>query len=179
VSAPQRLLPDSRRAHLSTTPDDDWLRRRGLLEEGVERPVGALLPEGALEAPGPIALRADLPVGAAIEQAVAEGALGRTPLAVVQSRQGARRPHVLGDVLGATTLAGLRRLVRDDPEVAATALREVADPPLPQVGVGQDVDEAWEALGPAPAAWVLVAGRVVGWVRRARLEQFRTPGVLP
>nr|WP_211298857.1 pyridoxal-phosphate dependent enzyme [Kineococcus rhizosphaerae] len=171
------LLPDSGRSYLSKNFDDDWLRGSGFLEEGVEHPVRALLPDGALDAPGPIALRADLTVREAIEQALAEGALGRTPLAVVLPRQGASRPHALGDVLGATTLAGLRGLVRDHPEVAGVALREVADPPLPQVGVGQDVDEAWQALGAAPAAWVLVDGRVAGWVRRARLEQFRTPEV--
>ncbi|WP_432513259.1 hypothetical protein [Kineococcus sp. SYSU DK001] len=155
--------------------DDDWSRRNGFLEGGVERPVRGLLPAGALDAPGPIALRADLTVAAAVEQAAAEGALGRTPLAVVLPRAGAARPHALGDVVAATTLAGLRALVREDPERAGSPLREVADPALPHVGAGQSADEAWAALGEFPAAWVLVDGRVAGWVRRARLDQGRTP----
>nr|WP_179756278.1 pyridoxal-phosphate dependent enzyme [Kineococcus aurantiacus] len=169
------LLPDSGRAYLSKNFDDDWLRHNGFLEEGVEDPVRDLLPEGALDAPGPIALAADLTVGQAVEQAIAEGALGRTPLAVVLPRHQARRPRALGDVVAATTLAGLRALVREDPARARSPLREVADPPLPHVGVGQGAQEAREALGEFPAAWVLVDGRVAGWVRRARLGLPRTP----
>ncbi|WP_432544042.1 PLP-dependent cysteine synthase family protein [Kineococcus sp. SYSU DK002] len=169
------LLPDPGRSPSSKNLNDTWLRRNGFLEGGVERPVRDLLPAGALDAPGPISLAADLTVGRAAELAAGQGALGRTPLAVVLPRRDTRRPLPLGDVVGAATLAGLRHLVRDDPDLAHVPLREVADAPLPHVGVGQGADEAWTALGEFPAAWVLVDGRVAGWVRRARLDQGRTP----
>lgn len=143
------------------------------------RTVRHVLPAGALDAPGPITLPADLPVACAVEAAAAAGALGRTPIAVVRPGDGVRPPHALGDVVGATTLAGLRSLLRDEPATAARTMAEVADVPLPHVGAGVCVEDAFAALGDAPAAWVLVDGRLAGWVRRARLAQSLVPHEAP
>lgn len=164
------LLPDSGRAYLSKNYDEAWLQEVGVLTAQGVRTVADLLPEGALDAPGPIALAADLTVAQAVAAAAEAGALGRTPLAVVVPRRGAVSPRAVGDVVGSTTLAGLRSLVREDPAREADPLSGVADAPLPHVGAGEDVGPAAARLGDRPAAWVLVDGRLAGWVRHARLS---------
>jgi len=146
---------------------------------GVGRRVRDVIPEDALGEPGPVLLPVDLTVDGAIAAATAAGALGRTPLAVVRSRCGAAAPQAAEDVVGSTTLAGLRALVRAEPARSADRLSHVAEPALPHVDAGEDVARAFALLGDRPAAWVLVRGNVRGWVRHARLAAALEPPPVP
>lgn len=156
------LLPDSGRSYLSKYFDDDWLRRLGLLEDVTDRPtVGGLVGTSGLPF-----LRADTTVGEAV--AAPDGPWGGLRPVAVPRESSAPGPNVL-EVTGTVDLAELRRAVAADPAAAARPVSAHARDPLPTVGRGEACEDAAARLGNAPAAWVLVDGRVAGIVSRDRL----------
>ncbi|KUL41620.1 PLP-dependent cysteine synthase family protein [Actinoplanes awajinensis] len=184
------LAPDSGRAYLSKYFDDGWLRRNGFPAPVARGSLAAASPgSGAHAAPGsaaspgplvgdipisaavllPVTARVrDLPAAARVPARPADQVTGRpvASVALVVLPRGDRplTDPAPGDVVGAVPLDAL---VHAAPSALLT---DVAQPPLPTVGIGES---SAEALGrtPAAATWVAVLtdGRITGVITRSAL----------
>ncbi|WP_371494112.1 pyridoxal-phosphate dependent enzyme [Kitasatospora sp. NBC_00374] len=167
------LLPDSGRSYLSKVFSDDWMRDWGFLEEprtpeDTEPTVRALLDAPPVPGAGLPAPTADTPLGEAL--AVLRGAACAVA-PVVAARPD--RPHGISatEIVGSVSAAGIEAALAEGRARPGDPLRDHLAGPLPTVGIGRAVSEAYRALGPDhPAVVVLLDGRAVAVVPRERLR---------
>ncbi|MFJ1705975.1 pyridoxal-phosphate dependent enzyme [Kitasatospora sp. NPDC088346] len=168
------LLPDSGRSYLSKVFSDDWMRDWGFLEEprtpgDTEPTLRSLL--DAPPGPGAPALPApseDIPLGAAL--ALLRGS-GCAVAPVVAARP--ERPYGTSatEIVGSVAAAAIEAALAEGRARPGDPLRDHLARPLPAVGIGRTVAEAYRALGPdQPAAVVVLDGRAVAVVPRERLR---------
>jgi cystathionine beta-synthase len=165
------LLPDSGRSYLSKIFNDDWLRRWGFLEEPAGVTDGGpavrdLLDRRPRLTPPLATVSSDDSVGRVIDDL--QGIWPAVPVILARDR----RPHGIAasEIVGAIDIDTLSVEIAGGRVNADSAVLDHVDDPLPTVGIGQSVAEAYLALGDQHrAAVVLEDGRAVGLVTRAEL----------
>ena len=154
------LIPDSGRGYVSKLFDEGWLARYGFAAS-----ASAATTVGDVLAPGPL-------VGVApwetLDRAVAVMREQRARyLPVFDAEPPVRAAEVVGAVDAAAVAGGRAR----------ATVASVMSPPLPFVGVGQELDEALAVAAEAGAAVVLDAGLVRGMLTQ-ELAPAREPETL-
>jgi cystathionine beta-synthase len=171
------LLPDSGRGYLSKIFNDEWMTRFGfLLEDGpvvgdvlgakVDAARGRTIPDLVLVTPDdPVrrgfALMRDLGVSQVIVSVTTE-----LPLAAKE-------------VSGTLTELALMDKAFRDPSVLDRPIREVMEPAMPMVGIGENVTTVVEMLDSASSVLVLDGGHPIGVLTRQDVLSFlaaRSPG---
>ncbi|HEX3593054.1 MAG TPA: pyridoxal-phosphate dependent enzyme [Pseudonocardiaceae bacterium] len=155
------LLPDSGRSYLSKSLSDDWLRHWGFLEEPGATVRSAL---GASVEKLPT-----VPASAAVRDVLEQFPEAVVAVPVVVPRE--QRPYgvAASEIVGSIAPGRLRAAAADGSVSPDAPIRDRLDPPLPQVGVGEWVQDAVAALGEHEAAIVLEDGRALTVVTRAQL----------
>jgi len=167
------LLPDSGRSYLSKNFSDDWLRQWGFLEEprtpgDHELTVRDVLEPGVPVGRDLVTVSSTSTVGDALAGLPTPLPPSAVPVVLARSerRYGITASEILGSIspsdLDAALTAG--RVGRDEP-----VLGHLQDP-LPTVGIGQPISDAYRALGPdSTTAIVLQDGRAHTVVTRSAL----------
>ncbi len=157
------LLPDGGRNYLSKLYNDEWMRTHGLLATtGAVVRVGELLKDRhhGPDLPPVILARTTDRVGQAIETLQR---FGISQLPVSEHPDG----DALDGIVGSVSETGLLDRAYRDPATVERTVGEVMDRPLPSLGVGASLDEAFALLsGGAPALLVIRDGRPAGVASR-------------
>ena len=160
------LLPDSGRSYLSKSLSDDWLRYWGFLEEpGVT--VRSALGDMVEKLP---TLPATAVVRDVLERFPEAVPAGAVPVVVPREE----RPFgvAAAEIVGSVSPGRLRADGSLSPDAP---IRDLLDPPLPAIGVGEPVQDALAALGDHDSAVVLEDGRALTLVTRAQLASAARP----
>jgi cystathionine beta-synthase len=156
------IIPDGGRAYLSKIFNDAWMTQYGFLERAGDRTVGDVLREktAAGEIPPFVTVHTHQKVKDAIGLLHAHRV---SQLPVVSSAQG-------DAIVGSVGERGLLKHAIDHPQLMASEIVDVMEPPFPAVATADPVREAVELLsGDRPALTVTEDGRPVGIVTRADL----------
>jgi cystathionine beta-synthase len=156
------ILPDGGRSYLSKVFNDAWMRQYGFLERDEELTVGDVLRRKHEEGEIPPLLT------------VETHAKGRDAVALLHEHRVSQLPVVSGNdahaVVGSVGERGLLKRAIENPQLMATDIVEVMEPPFPNVSTTDPVREAVELLsGEGQAITVSEDGRPVGIVTRADL----------
>jgi cystathionine beta-synthase len=152
------LNPDTGRGYLSRIFNDDWMANFGFLTE-CDQCVGAVL-----DAKGDTVDRllyvnpAEL-VRDAVDRMRHHGI---SQLPVCKNTP----PFAAAEVAGSVDELELMERIAADASVLELPVDEVMSPPLPTIGVGQQIERALELLHTAPALLVLAGGRPVAVLTR-------------
>jgi cystathionine beta-synthase len=158
------MIPDSGRGYLSKIFSDEWMADYGFLRVGGQSVADVLTRKrGAL--PALVHVHPEETVRAAISLMREYGV---SQLPVVR----AEPPLSAAEVMGSVSETQLLDLAFNDPSSIDRLVGDVAGPPLPTVGSGEEVDVAVEGLERAPAVLVLDSGHPVGILTRSDLLEF-------
>src|SRR5215208_3025619 len=156
------VLPDGGRAYLSKIFNDAWMTQYGFLERSGDRTVGDVLRDktAAGEIPPFVTVQTHQRVKDAI--------------ALLHEHRVSQLPVVSGSdattVVGSVGERGLLKRAMDNPQLMASEIVDVMEPPFPAVATTDPVREAVELLsGDRQALTVTEDGKPVGIVTRADL----------
>jgi len=160
------LLPDSGRGYLSKIFSDEWLADFGFLTAGPDdTTVGDVLSRKSGSLPQLVHVHPTETVREAID-ILREYAVSQVP--VVQ----AEPPVMAAEVVGSVVERDLLDALFEGRASLADSLDKHMSPPLPQIGWGETVAVAMDALLHAGAAVVLDDGKPVGVLTRQDLLGF-------
>ncbi|CAN5832380.1 cystathionine beta-synthase [soil metagenome] len=160
------LLPDSGRGYLSKIFSDEWLADFGFLSAGPDdTTVGDVLSRKSGSLPQLVHVHPTETVREAID-ILREYAVSQVP--VVQ----AEPPVMAAEVVGSVVERDLLDALFEGRASLADSLDKHMSPPLPQIGWGETVAVAMDALLHAGAAVVLDDGKPVGVLTRQDLLGF-------
>jgi cystathionine beta-synthase len=156
------VLPDGGRAYLSKIFNDSWMTQYGFLERSGDRTVGDVLRDKT--SAGEIPPFVTVETGQKVKDAIAllhEHRVSQLPVV------SATDAHA---IVGSVGERGLLKRAIDTPQLMASAIVDVMEPPFPAVTTADPVREAVELLsGDRQALTVMEDGRPVGLVTRADL----------
>jgi cystathionine beta-synthase len=153
------LLPDSGRNYLSKIFDDDWMIRFGFL--GTAGPTaGDVLAAKDDAIPDLVLITPDEPArdGFALMRE-----LGVSQLVVSTTKE---QPLAAKEVSGTLSELPMMDKAFHRPEVLDRPVREIMEPALPMVGIGETVSDVVDRLEGCPAVLVLDGGHPVGVLTR-------------
>ncbi len=164
------LIPDSGRGYLSKIFNDAWMTDFGFLRPHGEMDVGDVLQTK-------VARQAD---GLADLVLVTEDVLVRDAISLMREKDVSQLlvtvtdelPLAAKEVSGSLSELGLLEASTRDASVLNLPVRDVADEPLPMVGVGVSVTELTRRLSTAAGVLVLDGGHPVGVLTRSDLLGF-------
>ncbi len=152
-------IPDSGRGYLSKLYNDGWMADFGFLRD-TGTTVGELVQARDATLPPLVHTHPDETVRQAID-ILREFNVSQMP--VVKHEP----PVVLAEVVGAVHERELMQAAFADPSTLERAVGEVMGPPLPTIGVGEQVQVAVGRLEDAPALLVLDGGHPIGVITRS------------
>lgn len=158
------LNPDTGRGYLSRIFNDDWMANFGFLTE-CDQCVGAVLDaKDANDAKGDtvdrlLYVNPAEPVRTAVDRMRNHGI---SQLPVCKNTP----PFAAAEVAGSVDELELMERIAADASVLELPVEDVMSPPLPTIGVGQQIERALELLHTAPALLVLAGGRPVAVLTR-------------
>jgi cystathionine beta-synthase len=150
--------PDSGRGYLSRVFDDDWMANFGFLTE-CEQCVGAVLDTRNPTLESLLYVNPAETVQIAIDRMRAHGV---SQLPVCKNTP----PFAAAEVSGSVDELELMERIADDRDAMRMPVDQVMSPPLPTIGIGQQLDRAIEMLHTAPALLVLSGGRPLSVLTR-------------
>jgi cystathionine beta-synthase len=153
------LLPDSGRGYLSKVFDDAWLARYGFLRAHADATVGDVLRAKGGAMPALVHTHPNETVAEAVA-ILREYAVSQIP--VVR----AEPPVMAAEVAGSVSERALLDALFTGRAALTDAVERHMDPPLPEIGSGEPVDVAVQALHAADAVLVLDDGRPIGVLTR-------------
>jgi len=164
------LIPDSGRGYLSKIFNDTWMSDFGFLRPRNEMDAGDVLSAKIKRQPNGMA---DLVL-------VTEETLVRDAISLMRSNDVSQLlvtvtdelPLAAKEVSGSLSELGLLEVTTRDATVLDFRVKEVADPPMPMVGVGMGVSELTKRLGTSASVLVLDGGHPVGVLTRSDLLGF-------
>ncbi|MGI8948718.1 MAG: cystathionine beta-synthase [Ornithinimicrobium sp.] len=159
------LLPDGGRGYLGKIFNDSWMRSYGFLPGAQEKTVHDVISSKTGDLPALVHAHPTDTVREAISM-MAEYAVSQ--LLVL----GAEPPVMMGEVVGALNERDLLDAVFNGKVQMSDTVADVVGPPLPLIGSGEAVHDAWEALGGSDALVVTDDGRPVAVLTRPDLLTF-------
>jgi cystathionine beta-synthase len=164
------LIPDSGRGYLSKIFNDTWMSDFGFLRPHNEMDAGDVLEAKVNRQPDAMA---DLVL-------VTEETLVRDAISLMRSNDVSQLlvtvtdelPLAAKEVSGSLSELGLLEVTTRDASVLDLRVKEIADPPMPMVGVGMSVSELTKRLGTSASVLVLDGGHPVGVLTRSDLLGF-------
>ncbi|KGM09657.1 cystathionine beta-synthase [Cellulomonas bogoriensis] len=159
------LLPDGGRGYLSKIFSDTWMRSYGFLRDEGAATVGDVLRSKSGDLPALVHTHPTETVHDAIDVL---NTYGVSQLPVLS----AEPPVKSGEVAGSVSERALLDAVFRDEAALAGPVRDHMGPPLPLIGVGEDVAAARTALKQADALLVVQDGDPVGVLTRHDLLGF-------
>jgi cystathionine beta-synthase len=164
------LIPDSGRGYLSKIFNDTWMSDFGFLRPHNEMDAGDVLEAKVHRQPDAMA---DLVL-------VTEETLVRDAISLMRSNDVSQLlvtvtdelPLAAKEVSGSLSELGLLEVTTRDSSVLDLRVKEIADPPMPMVGVGMSVSELTRRLGTSASVLVLDGGHPVGVLTRSDLLGF-------
>ncbi len=164
------LIPDSGRGYLSKIFNDEWMTDYGFLRPHDEMDVGDVL-EAKIERQA--STLADLVL-------VTEDALVRDAISLMREKDvsqllvtvTAELPLAAKEVSGSLSELGVLEATTRDPSVLDLAVKDIADPTMPMVGVGVSVSDLTRRLSTSAGVLVLDGGHPVGVLTRSDLLSF-------
>jgi len=164
------LIPDSGRGYLSKIFNDEWMSDFGFLRPHNEMDAGDVL--GAK-----VKRQAD---GLADLVLVTEETLVRDAISLMRSHDVSQLlvtvtdelPLAAKEVSGSLSELGLLEVTTRDATVLDLRVKEIADPPMPMVGVGMSVSELTKRLSTSASVLILDGGHPVGVLTRSDLLGF-------
>jgi len=157
------LNPDSGRGYLSRIFDDEWMAKFGFLRE-CDECVGAVL-DARQSFDELLYVNPEQPVREAIELMRRHGV---SQLPVCKNTP----PFAAAEVAGAVDELELMEAIARDPSVMGTPVEKAMGPPLPTIGIGQQVERAVKMLETSPALLVLSGGRPLAVLTRTDILSF-------
>jgi cystathionine beta-synthase len=164
------LIPDSGRGYLSKIFNDVWMSDFGFLRPHNEMDAGDVL-EAKIkrQARG----LADLVL-------VTEETLVRDAISLMRAKDVSQLlvtvtdelPLAAKEVSGSLSELGLLEVTTRDASVLDLRVKEIADPPMPMVGVGMNVSELTRRLSSSASVLILDGGHPVGVLTRSDLLGF-------
>ena len=164
------LIPDSGRGYLSKIFNDTWMSDFGFLRPHNEMDAGDVLEAKVHRQPDAMA---DLVL-------VTEETLVRDAISLMRGNDVSQLlvtvtdelPLAAKEVSGSLSELGLLEVTTRDASVLDLREKEIADPPMPMVGVGMSVSELTKRLGSSASVLVLDGGHPVGVLTRSDLLGF-------
>jgi cystathionine beta-synthase len=164
------LIPDSGRGYLSKIFNDAWMSDFGFLRPHNEMDAGDVLEAKVHRQPDAMA---DLVL-------VTEETLVRDAISLMRGNDVSQLlvtvtdelPLAAKEVSGSLSELGLLEVTTRDASVLDLRVKEIADPPMPMVGVGMSVSELTKRLGTSASVLVLDGGHPVGVLTRSDLLGF-------
>jgi cystathionine beta-synthase len=164
------LIPDSGRGYLSKIFNDTWMTDMGFLRPHNELDAGDVLTSKLNRQPDALA---DLVL-------VTEDALVRDAITVMRKNDVSQLlvtvtdelPLAAKEVTGSLSELGVLEATTRDPAVLELRVKDIADAPLPMVGVGMTVSELTRRLSSTPGVLVLDGGHPVGVLTRSDILGF-------
>ena len=164
------LIPDSGRGYLSKIFNDTWMSDFGFLRPHNEMDAGDVLEAKVNRKPDAMA---DLVL-------VTEETLVRDAISLMRGNDVSQLlvtvtdelPLAAKEVSGSLSELGLLEVTTRDASVLDLRGKEIADPPMPMVGVGMSVSELIKRLGTSASVLVLDGGHPVGVLTRSDLLGF-------
>jgi cystathionine beta-synthase len=164
------LIPDSGRGYLSKIFNDTWMSDFGFLRPHNEMDAGDVLEAKVNRQPDAMA---DLVL-------VTEETLVRDAISLMRGNDVSQLlvtvtgelPLAAKEVSGSLSELGLLEVTTRDASVLDLRVKEIADPPMPMVGVGMSVSELIKRLGTSASVLVLDGGHPVGVLTRSDLLGF-------
>jgi cystathionine beta-synthase len=163
------ILPDGGRSYMSKLYNDEWMRKSGLLETpGAVTDVGELLRSRhhGPDLPDVVLARTTDQVGAAIDLLQR---FGISQLPVSEAPTG----DDLAGIVGSVSEKGLLDRAYRNPEIVERTVGEVMDRPLPTLGDGASLDDAFRLLSDGASALLVVREeRPAGVITKLDLLEF-------
>jgi cystathionine beta-synthase len=164
------LIPDSGRGYLSKIFNDAWMSDFGFLRPHKEMDAGDVLTAKLKRQPDGLA---DLVL-------VTEETLVRDAIALMRSNDVSQLlvtvtdelPLAAKEVSGSLSELGLLEVTTRDASVLDLRVKDVADEPMPMVGVGMSVSELTRRLSTSAGLLILDGGHPVGVLTRSDLLSF-------
>ena len=164
------LIPDSGRGYLSKIFNDTWMSDFGFLRPHQEMDAGDVLS-------AKVRRQAN---GMAELVLVTEETLVRDAISLMRSNDVSQLlvtvtdelPLAAKEVSGSLSELGLLEVTTRDASVLDLRVKEIADAPMPMVGVGMSVSELTRRLGTSASVLVLDGGHPVGVLTRSDLLGF-------
>jgi cystathionine beta-synthase len=164
------LIPDSGRGYLSKIFNDTWMSDFGFLRPHHEMDAGDVLS-------AKLRRQAN---GMAELVLVTEETLVRDAISLMRSNDVSqllvtvtdKLPLAAKEVSGSLSELGLLEVTTRDATVLDLRVKEIADAPMPMVGVGMSVSELTRRLGTSASVLVLDGGHPVGVLTRSDLLGF-------
>jgi cystathionine beta-synthase len=164
------LIPDSGRGYLSKIFNDTWMSDFGFLRPHQEMDAGDVLS-------AKVRRQAN---GMAELVLVTEETLVRDAISLMRSNDVSQLlvtvtdelPLAAKEVSGSLSELGLLEVTTRDASVLDLRVKEIADAPMPMVGVGMSVSELIRRLGTSASVLVLDGGHPVGVLTRSDLLGF-------
>ncbi len=168
------LIPDSGRGYLSKVFNDTWMSDYGFLRPHDGPDAGDVL---ASKTPRSSDRLADLVL-------VTEEVLVRDAISLMRKDDVSQLlvtvtdelPLAAKEVSGSLSELGLLVASTQDPRVLDLRVKDVADPPMPMIGVGMSVAELTKRLSTTASVLVLDGGHPVGVLTRSDLLGFLEQG---
>jgi len=168
------LIPDSGRGYLSKVFNDTWMSDFGFLRPHDGPDAGDVL---ASKTRRPTDRLADLVL-------VTEEVLVRDAISLMRKDDVSQLlvtvtdelPLAAKEVSGSLSELGLLVASTQDPRVLDLRVKDVADPPMPMIGVGMSVAELTKRLSTTASLLVLDGGHPVGVLTRSDLLGFLEQG---
>jgi cystathionine beta-synthase len=170
------ILPDSGRGYLSKIFNDDWMTKFGfLVRRGPTAGdvLGAKNASSDRSIPDLVLITPDEPArrGFALMRD-----LGVSQLVVSVTKE---LPLAAKEVMGTLSELELMDKAFNDPALLDRPVRELMEPAMPMVGIGETVSDVVDRLDAATSVLVLDGGHPIGVVTRQDVLQFlasRAPG---
>jgi cystathionine beta-synthase len=164
------LIPDSGRGYLSKVFNDRWMTDYGFLRPHDQMDAGDVLAAKTSRTANHLA---DLVL-------VTEDALVRDAISLMRDDDVSQLlvavtdelPLAAKEVSGSLSELGLLVATTQDPKVLDLRVKDVADPPMPMVGVGMSVVDLTRLLSTTSSVLVLDGGHPVGVLTRSDLLGF-------
>ena len=152
------LNPDTGRGYLSRIFNDDWMANFGFLTE-CDQCVGAVLDAKGDTVDQLLYVNPAEPVRDAVDRMRNHGI---SQLPVCKNTP----PFAAAEIAGSVDELELMERIAAEASVLDLPVEDVMSPPLPTIGVGQQIERALELLHTAPALLVLAGGRPVAVLTR-------------
>ena len=164
------LIPDSGRGYLSKVFNDDWMTDMGFLRPHSEMDAGDVLA-------GKVRRQAE---GLADLVLVTEEVLVRDAITMMRKNDVSQLlvtvtdelPLAAKEVSGSLSELGLLEATTRAPSVLDRRVKDVADAPMPMVGVGMSITELTQRLSSTAGVLVLDGGHPVGVLTRSDVLGF-------
>ena len=156
------LLPDSGRGYMSKIFNDEWMRTYGFLPADGDESVGTVLARKSGDMPDLVHTHLNETIRDAIS-IMREYGVSQLPVLAAEP------PVMLGEVRGAVSERDLLEALFNGDAKPTDAVSQHVGKSLPQVGAGQSVADAREALRDNDALMVVAGGRPMGVLTRSDL----------